>query len=114
MALAECCFSSLNRGGIGAEIDIPATSLSSTSALFSESPSRIILSFPTSSLALVEELAARANCPITILGKVGGNRLSIKLGEEEVVSVDVDELETGWRGSLAKKLEAKVMAASGA
>ena len=114
VALAECCFSSLNRGGIGAEIDIPATSLSSTSALFSESPSRIILSFPTSSLALVEELAARANCPITILGKVGGNRLSIKLGEEEVVSVDVDELETGWRGSLAKKLEAKVMAASGA
>ncbi len=113
VALSECCFSSLNRSGVGAEIDLPDASLSSTSVLFSESPSRIILSFPTSSLHLVEELAARANCPIAILGKVGGNRLSIKLGEEEVVSVEVDELETVWRGSLAKKLEAKVMAASG-
>ena len=112
VALAECCFSSLNREGVGAEIDIPETSLSSSSALFAESPSRIILSFPVSSLALVEDLAARADCPITIIGKVGGNQLRITLDEEEVVSVDVDELETVWRDSLASKLEAKVMAAS--
>jgi phosphoribosylformylglycinamidine synthase len=113
VALAECCFSSLNRRGVGAEIVIAETSLSPASTLFGESPSRIILSFPAASLALVEDLAARANCPITILGKVGGNRLRIKLAEEEVIAVDVDELETVWRGALAKKLEAKVMAAGG-
>ena len=112
VALAECCFSSLNRSGLGAKIDVPEMLLSSASVLFSESPSRIILSFPASSLTAVQTLCARANCPITILGKVGGNRLSIKLGEEEI-SVDVEELETVWRGSLAKKLEAKVMAAAG-
>ena len=111
VALAESCFSSLNRGGIGAEIDIPETSLSSTSALFSESPSRIILSFPASSLAAVQTLAERANCPTTMLGHVGGSRLQIKLGEEQVISSYVDELETVWRESLAKKLEARVMAA---
>lgn len=112
IALAECCFSSLNRSAVGAEVDIAESSLSSTSALFSESPSRIILSFPTSSLALVEDLAARANCPIAILGRVGGSQLRIKLGDEELISTEVNQLESVWRGSLAEKLEAKVMAAS--
>jgi phosphoribosylformylglycinamidine synthase len=117
VALAESCFSSLNRGGIGAEIDAPsvssAASLSATSVLFSESPSRIILSFPASSLVLVADLAARANCPLTILGHVGGDRLRINVGEEEVISAHVEELETVWRTSLASKLEAKVMAVAG-
>src|SRR4026209_1573691 len=51
VALAESCFSSLNRSGIGAEIDaseVAAESLPATSVLYSESPSRIILSFPRS------------------------------------------------------------------
>ncbi|MEP6571014.1 MAG: AIR synthase-related protein, partial [Acidobacteriota bacterium] len=113
VALAESCFSSLNRNGIGAETNVTETaSLSTTSALFSESPSRIILSFPPSSLALLEDLAAQANCPMTILGHVGGNQLRIKVGEAEIILVEVSELENIWRGSLANKLEAKVMAVS--
>jgi phosphoribosylformylglycinamidine synthase subunit PurL len=114
VALAESCFSSLNRSGIGAEIDaseVAISSLAATSVLYSESPSRIILSFPRSSLALVEDLASRAKCPITILGQVGGDKLRIRIGEEEVISAAVSELENVWRGSLAKKLEAEVMAA---
>ena len=80
VALAESCFSSLNRSGIGAEIDaseVATASLPASSVLFSESPSRIILSFPRSSLASIEDLASRANCPITMLGQVGGDRLRI-------------------------------------
>jgi len=114
VAIAESCFSSLNRNGIGAAIDaseVATASLSTSSVLYSESPSRIILSFPRSSLALVEDLAARANCPITILGQVGGDRLQIRIGDEEVISAAVSELENVWRGSLAKKLEAEVMVA---
>jgi phosphoribosylformylglycinamidine synthase len=114
VALAESCFSSLNRSGIGAELDaseVATDSLSATSVLYSESPSRIILSFPRSSVALIEDLASRANCPITILGQVGGDRLRIRIGDEEVISAAVGELENVWRGSLAKKLEAEVMVA---
>jgi phosphoribosylformylglycinamidine synthase II len=111
VALAESCFASLNRSGVGAEIEVTAGSLSPASMLFSESPSRIILSFPPVSLALVEDLAARANCPITLLGHVGGDRLRITLDNEAAVSLDVSELENVWRGALAKKLEAEVMAA---
>ena len=114
VALAESCFSSLNRSGVGAEIDaseVDTESLPATAVLYGESPSRIILSFPRSSLALIEDLASRANCPITILGQVGGDRLRIRIADEEVISAAVSELEKVWRGSLAKKLEAEVMVA---
>jgi len=118
VALAECCFSSLNREAIGANISLPETlasglpgSLSMLSALFSESPSRIIISFPASSRDAIEVIASRKNCPLTMIGRVGGDLLRIKVGEEEAISADVRELETGWRRSLSKKLEAEVMAA---
>jgi phosphoribosylformylglycinamidine synthase len=114
VALAECCFSSLNRLAVGAQITLPETllgSLPAASMLFSESPSRIIVSFAASSRAAVEDIAARKQCPFMVIGQVGGNSLQIKLGDEEAISVEVGELENVWRGSLAKKLEAEVMAA---
>jgi phosphoribosylformylglycinamidine synthase len=110
VALAESCFSSLNRGAIGAEVSL-ADLLTPTNALFSESPSRIIISFSAAVAGDVEKLAARENCPFTVIGQVGGDRLRVKLGEAEVISVAVNELENIWRTSLAKKLEAEVMAA---
>jgi phosphoribosylformylglycinamidine synthase len=114
VALAECCFSSLNRDGNGAEVALPenlTASLSSVSSLFSESPSRIVLSFPETSLATITEIAKRENCPFTVIGQVGGASLRIRLGDTEAISAEISELENVWRGSLAKKLEAEVMAA---
>ena len=116
VALAECCFSSLNRRGVGVKIVVPdglTASLSAAGTLFSETPSRIIVSFPAASLASLESIAGRENCPFTLLGHVGGSRLRIQLGTEETISVDTADLESVWRGSLAKKLEAEVMAAGG-
>jgi phosphoribosylformylglycinamidine synthase subunit PurL len=114
IALAECCFSSLNRAAIGAEISLAETAAAADApelALFSESPSRIVLSFPQSSLTTIEKLAADQNCPLTILGNVGGNSLRIERTGEQLIAIDVREAEAVWRGSLAKKLEAEVMAA---
>ena len=114
VALAELCFSSLNRPAIGAEVVIPESlggSLPAASLLFGESPSRIIVSFPASSRAAVEEIADRESCPFTMVGHVGGGALQIKLGDEETIAVEVSELENVWRGALSKKLEAEVMAA---
>ena len=114
VALAECCFSSLNRPGTGAEVVIPESlqnSLQATSMLFSESPSRIILSFPESSLSSVAEISQRHGCAFTIIGRVGGPRLRIEVGGEEAISADIQMLESVWSSSLARKLEAEVMAA---
>jgi phosphoribosylformylglycinamidine synthase len=111
VALAECCFSSLNRAAMGADVVLPKSTLTPTISLFSESPSRIVVSFLPPSQAALEEIAQREGCPFTVVGRVGGDSLQIRLGDEEIVSVGVDQLETVWRGSLAKKLEAEVMAA---
>ena len=110
VALAECCFSSLNRQSTGANISLPG-SLPAATALFSESPSRIIISFAAAARTEIENIAQRENCSLTVIGEVGGSELQIKVGDEKVVSANVAVLENSWRGSLPKKLEAEVMAA---
>ena len=79
--------------------------------LFSESPSRIILSFPAAAHAGLAEMAERAECSFALIGRVGGDRLRIRLAGSESVSLVVGELENVWRTSLATRLEAEVMAA---
>lgn len=118
VALSECCFSSLNHEAIGADISLPETpagvlreQLAISAALFSESPSRIIISFPASSRDAIQVLAEAKNCPFSLIGKVGGDTLRIAVKGEEAISLRVDELETAWSRSLARKLEAEVMAA---
>ena len=111
VALAESCFSSLNRPAIGADVALSG-SLSSTSELFSESPSRIIISFTESCYSALDEIARKANCPFTIVGRVGSDRLHIKTNGELAINTPVDELENLWRVSLAWKLQAEAMAAA--
>jgi phosphoribosylformylglycinamidine synthase len=111
VALAECCFSSLNRGMIGADVDLTGT-LPIPTRLFSESPSRIIISFDEAVLGEMEELAARISCPLTLLGRTGGDTLSIKADGEEVINLSIAELEATWRSSLTIKLRAEIMPAA--
>ena len=61
---------------------------------------------------MLEEIATRENCPITILGLVGGNRLKIRTRGESTIDVAVSQLEDVWRSSLAQKLQAEAMALS--
>jgi len=110
VALAECCFSSLNHEACGADIDITGEYDLAT-RLFSESPSRIIISFDQAVLGEIEEIVAAASCPMTLIGNVGSDRLRIESDGEEVIEVDIDELETAWRSSLKEKLHAEAMAA---
>ena len=70
------------------------------------------MSFEEAALGQMEEIAARARAPLTILGRTGGDRLIIKADGEEVVNHAVAELETAWRTSLATKLRAEVLAAA--
>jgi len=109
VALAESCFSSLNRSAIGAQVELTG-SLSAITTLFSESPSRIVLSFEESARGDIEVIARRRNCPLEILGRVGGSRLKVDTGTAGI-DFDIKELETVWRGSLARKLEAEALVA---
>ena len=110
VALAECCFSSLNHEAVGARIALSG-SLSATSLLFSESPSRIIISFASSARVEIEEIAGRLNSPLTILGEVGGDQLSVTINGEQSIATAVAELEDAWRNALPNKLRAEAMVA---
>jgi phosphoribosylformylglycinamidine synthase len=114
VALAEGCFSSLNRDAIGANIGLESRAASLQSPitlLFSESPSRIVVSFARSAREEIERIAAEANCPMTIIGTVGSNRLSITCDGELAVNIPVADLERAWRSSLPKKLQPEAMVA---
>lgn len=110
VALAESCFSNLARAGIGAEIELK-TSLRARSLLFGESPSRIVVSLSKTTASQLAEVAKRHGSPFEIIGRVGGDRLRIKVNEVERVDVSVAELEESWRSAIPQKLAAHVLAA---
>jgi phosphoribosylformylglycinamidine synthase len=105
VALAESCFSSLNRAATGAEIALKDENSNATVQLFSESPSRIIVAFPPEKLDEIEAAAKANDCPLQIIGKVSGADLKIKFNGEEVVSASVAELQKAWKTSLENQLE---------
>src|SRR5436853_2519628 len=100
VAFAEMCFSSLGRDAIGAEVDLSGT-LEPVTLLFSESPSRIVVSFDPADTGAIEELARSNNAPFAILGRVGGARLTISVNGHEAVDASVVDLEMAWRTSLS-------------
>jgi phosphoribosylformylglycinamidine synthase len=111
VALAELCFSSLGRDAIGAEVDF-AGKLNTTAQLFSESPSRIIISFDPDQTETIREISGRHNAQLAVLGKVGGTQLQISVNGTPVLSAAVAELESTWRNALSRSLKAEVLVAS--
>ncbi|HTG92980.1 MAG TPA: AIR synthase-related protein, partial [Pyrinomonadaceae bacterium] len=110
VALAESCFSTLGRSSIGAQIELESP-LSSAVTLFSESPSRIIVTVDTANVVELGSIAGRNNTPIAVIGSVTGTALRISLNGDELIALEVAELETAWRTSLSRKLEAEAMVA---
>ena len=109
VSLAELCFSSLGREAIGADVELTGPH-GPTALLFSESPSRIIITFDASDAGAVQEIAERNNAPFAIVGRVGGTELRISVNGLEAIGSEVAELEAPWRTALSAKLQAEVVA----
>jgi phosphoribosylformylglycinamidine synthase len=111
VALAESCFSTLNRPSIGATVDL-AGALPAAAHLFAETPSRIVVSFAEAARARIAEIAAAHGCPLSIIGRVGGAELRITIDGRAAISQNVNALEAHWRASLGGKLQAEALAAA--
>ena len=111
VALAELCFSSLGRDAIGAQVDLSGA-LNTTAQLFSESPSRIIITFDANATETIRRIAERHNAPLAILGTAGGTQLQISINGTSVLSAAVDDLESTWRNALSRSLKAEALVAS--
>jgi phosphoribosylformylglycinamidine synthase len=106
VAVAESCFSTLNRRAAGVDLALCSGTLPVAACLFTESPSRIVVSFPPGAGDRVFEIAEELGCPAALLGTVGGTRLHIKVNGAEEIDAEVGELEAAWRGSLSARLHA--------
>ena len=101
VALAECCYSNLHRGSIGAEVEIPSH-LEIRKDLFGEVSTRILLS--TTNAAALRKRAEAGGLKFHELGRVGGKRLILHYESVRVIDIDIDELESAWRQALPKLL----------
>ena len=104
VTLAESCFSSHGREAIGAELEW-ATKLSSLAELFSESPSRIVVSVSAANLDSLAEICGRHNAPYTAIGRIGGMALRITLNGEQIINEQVSALENIWRNVFSSLLD---------
>jgi phosphoribosylformylglycinamidine synthase len=103
VSIAECCFSSLGRKAVGAEIDLKANGLSNESLLFAETPSRVVISVAPEHLERVREIVG--DCPFEVIGKVSSADLKISIDGRELVSSPIADLESSWKNSLEDQLE---------
>ena len=110
IALAECSFSSYRRQAIGFDVDLKGP-LSSAALLFSETPSRIVISAPESAVDDVIAAAAAHSVPASILGTTSGDRIRIRVNEAPIVDRTISEVEQAWRFSLARVLQSPAAAA---
>jgi phosphoribosylformylglycinamidine synthase len=104
VTIAECCFSSLNREAIGADIELTSNGLSNETVLFAESPSRIVISFAPENLDRVKEIAR--DIPIAVIGTVGNDVLKVSIDGDQAIGSPVSELEGAWESSLERALAA--------
>ena len=111
VTLAECCFDS---GGMGAEISIDSTEISSdqhlndAAALFGESASRIVVSVAADDVTRVLELAAAANVPARVIGQTGGNRLRMATGGRMTIDMATDDAERAWSTAIDSYFAKKI------
>lgn len=110
IALAECCFSGHRSEARGIELDVElglegvSESLLPGLFLFSESPSRIIVSVAEADVDHLRRLAQARGVSVTELGRVGGDRYRIKLNGEALIDEPVAQLEAIWRTELERRL----------
>jgi phosphoribosylformylglycinamidine synthase II len=111
VTIAECCFDS---GGMGAEISIDSTEISSdphlndAAAVFGESASRIVVSMAADDVTRVLELAAAAGVPARVIGQTGGNRLRIAAGGRMTIDLATGDAERAWSAAIDSYLAQKI------
>jgi phosphoribosylformylglycinamidine (FGAM) synthase-like enzyme len=114
VAVAECCFNS--EGLLGAKVSCsrrvggaasPGASPSeAATALFNESQSRIVISVAESDAATVLDRLEKSGVPALRLGVVGGETLSIEVGQESF-QWPIAELFDDWHYSIERSLAAE-------
>ncbi len=104
--LAVCLAESCIAGNIGANIEVPVEAMHGiigeryTFLLFGESASRIVVTVQPNDLPRLITLAQAYDCPLFVLGTVGGQRLRLSFGGQELLNESVANLAAVWSRGL--------------
>jgi phosphoribosylformylglycinamidine synthase len=104
IALAECSFSSYRRKAMGCEVRLEGD-LSGAASLFSETPSRIVVSATDENVEQILEIARESGIRAAVIGRTGGQNFVIKTNKETVINRPISEIESRWRNVLPQALE---------
>ncbi len=97
ISLAECSiWSDL---GFRGELALPSERVAAAALLFGEAPSRIVVSLHPENWQELADIAAAADVPLTRLGTVGGDRLSLG----PALDLPLATLRSVWRSGLEQK-----------
>ena len=107
VALAECCIES---SGVGARVDLPASAgagdgLDVVRGLFGESPSRIVVSATRDRRVELLERARALGVPAAVVGRTGGDRVTVSVAGAVVADVALEAAEHAWATGLARHFE---------
>lgn len=93
--LAVCLAESAIKGAKGFSVEIPEGSRADA-LLFSESPSRAVVSVDSSLMADLEAAAREHGVPITVLGIVTGEQMEFKMSGKELACIRLSEAAKIW------------------
>jgi phosphoribosylformylglycinamidine synthase len=111
VALAECTFATGATGGIGCQVEVPGAGApgdwQALGTLFSEAGGRAIVSAAPEHRDAVLELARSAGVPALVIGRTGGDRLSVAVGGASAIDCSVAEAEQLWSSGFARHFEGR-------
>jgi len=110
VALAECCVTGPRR--LGAAVTLPAEGRVDE-LLFGEAPSRIVVTVAPGDVERLMRIAGESAVPAHVLGRVGGDRLEVRVAGVSRLSVSNDALADAFENGLARALEEPIEALSG-
>lgn len=104
VALAEAAFLS-PRQALGCQVQVKVASEEELPGLlFSELPSRIVISFAAANLCAVDRLCARHRVPFQVLGEVAPKDFVIQRQDQPIIGTSVAALFESWSRRLAEIL----------
>jgi phosphoribosylformylglycinamidine (FGAM) synthase-like enzyme len=87
---------------VGAEVELASAERRDDLTLFGEGPSRVVVSVRAESARHFEQLMGEFRLPWRWIGRVAGDRLSIRVGSAVLVDAAVDQVADAWRGGFER------------
>ena len=103
VALVECCFRYGADDPIGCDVNVEG-GIRVDALLFGETQSRVILTANAAGIEKIKSIAAAHGVPVSILGKVGGESINIKVNGQEKINRQVAKLKKLWQEAIPKLL----------